>query len=174
MKLIGSAILLLAACGDDQGAVDAEPGPCWPLDAVSGGSVELGTGEIAFESMGATLAIIKNLSQSDPHLRLHARIRGMPPGDPDDFFDPRNPKTKVSAVIEEVGLTLGNECPASLGYVESTEPEAYDMVRSLRLGFGLYDITQVSGKQARITIEVVGSNKRYARDEKVVVLMTPP
>ena len=173
MKLIGSAILLLAACGDDQGAADAEPGPCWPLDAVSGGEVELGTGDILFEPILATVTVIKNASQSDPFLQVHSRIRGMPPGDPDDPFDPRNPKTKVGAVIEELGLTLGLTCPASLGYVSSPEPDAFDMLHSLRIGFGTFPIDQVAGKQARITIEVVGSNKRYARDEKLVVLMTP-
>jgi hypothetical protein len=32
-------------------------------------------------------------------------------------------------------------------------------------------LDQVSGKQARITVEVVGSNGLYAKDEKLVTLM---
>lgn len=172
MKLIASAILLVAACGDDGGAPDAE-GPCWPLEALSGGSVELGTGDLTFEPMPATLGIISNASQSDPFIEVHARIRGMPPGDPQDPFDPRNPRTKVAAVIEELGLSLGVECPASLGYVPAPEPDAFDMLHSLRIGFGFTPLADVTGKQARITVEVVGSNKRYARDEKTVVLMAP-
>jgi hypothetical protein len=164
-------VMVLLACGDEQAMVDA---PCWPLDASPGGQVELGTGDITFEPMPATVMIIRNASQSDPYLEVHSRIRGLPPGNPDDFFDPRNPRTKIGAVIEELGLVLGFECPASIGYVESPEPGAFDMLHSLRIGFGTTAIDQVSGKQARVTIEVVGSNGRYARDEKLVVLMTPP
>jgi hypothetical protein len=179
MRAAGSALgalALLAACGDDGGTVaDSGGGPCWPLEASPGGEVELGTGDIDFEPMPAMLTIVKNASQSDPFMQLHSRIRGMPPGSKDDPFDPRNPKTKVSAVIEEVNLTLGYPCPASLGYVPSLSAEAdtYDLVHSLRLGFGSFPPDMVSGKQARITIEVVGSNRLYAKDEKLVVLIVP-
>ena len=166
------ALALLASCGDNRPPPDS--GLCWPIEAKPGGEVELGTGDITFRPMPATLTIVRNASQSDPYLEVHSRIRGLPPGNPDDPFDLRNPKTKVSAVIDELGLTLGVECPASLGYVSSPETGAYDMLHSLRLGFGLYPLDQVSGKQARITIEVVGSNGRYARDEKLVVVMAPP
>jgi hypothetical protein len=171
---LGSVIgagMLLASCGGSDGTPDA--GPCWPLNAKPGGQVELGTGDIDFVPMPAMLAIVSSASQSDPFLQVHARIRGMPPGNPDDFFDPRNPKTKVAAVIEDPALTLGVECPASIGYVSSPEAGAFDMLHSLRLGFGLFPLEQVSGKQARITIEVVGSNGLYARDEKLVTLTTP-
>ena len=165
------ALMLLAACGDD----DPMPydGPCWPLPAEPGGQVELGTGDLAFEPMPDVPAVIRNGSQADPFLRIHSRIRGMPPGDPDDFFDPRNPKTKVGLAIDELGLALGEDCPASLGYVSAPEPDAFDMVHSLRIGFGMFPLDQVAGKQARITVEVVGSNRRYARDERLVTLMIP-
>jgi hypothetical protein len=167
------AVLLLAACGDDGVVGFDDNGPCWPLQASPGGQVELGTGEIDFEPMPDMLAITSNTSQSDPYFGVHARIRGMPPGSRDDPFDPKNPRTKVSAVIEELNLTLGVECPATLGYVASPEPGAYDLVHSLRLGFGTFPIEQVSGKQARVTVEVVGANRLYARAEKMVTLMAP-
>jgi hypothetical protein len=123
--------------------------------------------------MPATLNVIKNASQSDPYLELHARMRGMPPGSRDDTLDPRNPRTKVAVSIEALNLTLSIECPASLGFVPSPEKGAYDMIHSLRLGFGMYPLTEVPGKQARLTIEVVGSNLLYASDEKLVTLMVP-
>ncbi|HWU86838.1 MAG TPA: hypothetical protein VN253_06170 [Kofleriaceae bacterium] len=166
------ASMLLASCGDDQ-ALPADGGPCWPLKASPGGEVQLGTGQIAFQPMPDTLAVVINGSQSDPFLEVHARIRGFPPGDPDNAFDPHNPKTKVSATIEALNLALGVECPASLGYVAGPESGTYDMVHSLRIGLGLLPLGQVSGQQARITVEVVGSNSRTARDEKLVTLMVP-
>jgi hypothetical protein len=162
------ASMLLAACGGHDAPPDA--GPCWPLKSTPGGQVELGTGEIDFVPMPAMISIIKNGSQSDPFLQAHARIRGIPPGNPDDFFDPRNPKTKVGAVIDELSLVLGVECPASIGYVPSPESGAFDMLHSLRLGFGTFPLDQAMGKQVRITIEVVGSNGLYAKDEKLVTL----
>jgi hypothetical protein len=166
-------VLLLASCGDDGPGFDPN-GPCWPLEATPGGQVEIGTGDITFEPMPDVLTIIKNASQSDPFLPVHSRIRGIPPGDSIDPFAPRNPRTKVAAVIEAAGLTLGVECPASLGYVPAPEPDTFDLVHSLRLGFGLLPLDQFAGEQARVTVEVVGANGRYARAEKVVTLMVPP
>jgi hypothetical protein len=175
-RIVRSALgagLLLAACGgDERPAVDA--GPCWPLNATPGGQVQIGTGDITFEPMPDVLPIINNLSQSDPYLQVHARIHGIPPGNSEDALDPRNPKTKLSAVITDLNPPLDVVfCPASIGYVASSEPGAFDLLHSLRIGFMKTPLDQVSGKQARITVEVVGSNGLYAKDEKLVTLMTP-
>jgi len=164
------ALLLLAACGDDE---PVDPGPCWPLPSKPGGQVELGIGDIDFKPMPDVTMIVRNASQSDPYLEVHSRVHGIPPGDPFNSLDPHNPKTKVAVVIEAAGLSLGNECPASLGYVPASETDAFDLIHSLRIGFGAFPVDQVAGKQARITIEVVGSNKIYASDEKLVTLMLP-
>jgi hypothetical protein len=163
--------LLLASCGSNEhAAVDA--GPCWPLAATPGGQVELGTGDITFIPMPDLLPIINSLSQSDPYLQVHARIHGLSPGNPDDILDSHNPRTKVSAVIADLGLTLAGECPASLGYIAAPESGAFDLSpHSIRLGFGSFPPDQASGKQARITIEVV-SNGRSAQAEKLVTLTT--
>lgn len=172
-RLACQLTLLLASCGDNasQGA-DAAAGPCWPLDAMPGGQAELGTGDIAFEPMPAMLPIIRNASQSDPFLQIYSRIHGLPPGDPDDILARGNPRTKVGATIDELGLTLGVECPASLGYVASPEAGAFDMIHSLRIGLGTIPPAQVAGKQVRITLEVVGSNGLYAQDMKLATLTT--
>jgi hypothetical protein len=168
------ASLVFASCGSNDSPV-ADAGPCWPLNATPGGQVELGTGDITFAPMPDMIAIISSVSQSDPYLQVHSRIRGLPPGDPENIFDPRNPKTKVSAVIADLALTLGVECPASLGYIASpSSPQSGDFdlsPHSLRLGFGSFPFEQAVGKQALITIEVVGSNGRYAKAEKLVTLM---
>lgn len=172
------ALTLLTACGDDK-QLPPDAGPCWPLKSVPGGQVELGTGDLTFMPMPAMLSIVRDGTQSDPFLRVQSRIRGMPPGNSRDFLDPSNPKTKIGLVIDALvidGLpfSVALECPASVGYVPSPEAGAFDMVRSLRLGFGPTMLDQIDGKSARITIEVVGSNGLYATDEKTVVLSAPP
>ena len=165
---------LAAACGDDQMQPADAPGPCWPLTSKPGGQLQIGTGDVTWEAMPDVLPIVRAGSQSDPFMMIHARMRGMPPGDPNDFFDPANPRTMATVVIDAAGLTLGLDCPASMGYVPSPEAGAYDLLHSLRIGFGLNPADQVDGMQARITIEVVGSNGLYASDEKTVTLMAPP
>jgi hypothetical protein len=165
--------LLLASCGGQASQPADAPGPCWPLDATPGGQAELGTGDIDFQPMPAMLPIIQDVTQSDPYLQIHARIHGLPPGNPDDFLDPRNPRTKFGASIDELGLTLELACPATVGYVASPEAGAagaFDLVHSLRIGLGTTPPAQVAGKQARITLVVVGSNGLYAQDTKLVTL----
>lgn len=165
---------LLASCGGPPSqAIDAPPAPCWPLDAMPGGQAELGTGDLTFEPMPAMLPIVTDVSQSDPYLQIYARIRGIPPGNPGDILDPRNPHTKIGAAIDELGLTLGVECPASLGYVAAPEAGAFDLVHALRIGTGIIPVGQLAGKQTRITLEVVGSNGLYAQDMKLVTLTIP-
>lgn len=166
--------LALAACDGGEHAPDGPPGPCWPVESTPGGQVALGTGDVIFEPMPAVLQISRSAGQSDPFLQIHARMRGMPPGDPDDIFEPTNPRTKATAAIDEVGLMLGSPCPARFGYIAASEPGAFDMIYSYRLGFGTFPIDQAFGKQARITLEVVGANGLSARDEKLVTLMAPP
>jgi hypothetical protein len=168
-----SAGLLVAACGGGAGSHDGPmppTGPCWPLDAMPGGQVELGTGDVTFEPLPDTLPIITSSAQSDPYVQVHARIRDLPPGDFDNLFDPRNPKTKVSLEIDGFAMPIALDCPASFGYVVAPEPGAFDLKHSLHVGFGLMPIAPFIGKQARVLIEVVGSNGRSAHDEKLVTL----
>lgn len=164
------------ACGDDGYDIVPWPteGPCWPIEAMPGAEVQIGTGDLAYQPMPDTLLLVKNASQADPFFRVHARVKGIPAGDPEDFFDPRNPRTRVGMVIEELGMSFGVECPASLGYIASPESGAFDLSSSLRIGLGEVPPAMVSGKQARVFVEVVGANRVYGRDEKLVTLMDPP
>jgi len=166
-------VALLSAtvgCGgkSDDGPIDA--GPCWPLAATPGGQVELGTGSIAFEPLPPTMAVMANGSQAVPYLDMYARIRGMPPGNPQDFFDPTNPRTKMTVTVPGLGVTLGVPCPSSIGYVPSPESGAFDLLHSLRVGIGSTPIEDFDGQQATLLVEVVGSNGLYAKDEKTVML----
>ena len=168
---LGASLLLASCGGHDSPAVDA--GPCWPLSATPGGQVELGTGDLTFEPWPATMAIITSSAQSDPFVEVHARIRDLPPGNPNNIFDPHNPKTKASLVIDGLTFPQGVECPGTLGYVASPVAGAFDLLHSLHVGFGTTPLDQVAGKQARVTIEVVGSDGHYAKDEQFVTLMAP-
>jgi hypothetical protein len=163
-------LVIVAACGDNKVAMDAS-GACWPLPSTPGGHAELGTGDVTFEPMPDTLSIMMGGGQSDPFLEIHSRIQGIPPGDPLDVLARGNPKTKVTAVLPDVNLTLGIACPASIGYASSSVAGSFDLVHSLRIGFGTAATAQSAiGKQARITLEVVGSNGLYARDDKTVTV----
>jgi hypothetical protein len=176
MRGIGFISLIVIGCGGGgESQPDAYDGPCWPLPSTPGGEVELGTGDVTFEPLGAVVPIVVNSgAQSDPYIQIHSRIRGMPPGDPFDAFDPANPRTKVSAVIEETGFVIGEGvvCPASLGYVAGPDADTFDIQHSLHLGFGFTPLSEVSGKQVHITLEVVGSNGLYAKAETVLPLET--
>ena len=173
-----ACLVVLAACGDDGTQVKLDGGACWPLTAaIPGGQVELGTGTIAFEPIPDTFAITRNGgAQASANIPIMARIHGMPPGNPDDLFDVKNPKTKVSAVLVATGAPLGVQvpCPASLPYVASGTTGVYDMLHDLAIDLSMTLPEDVDHKQATITVEVVGSNGLYAMDQKTVTLTLPP
>ena len=67
-------------------------------------------------------------------------------------------------------MPLGVACPASIGYVKSPDGDSYDSAQPLRIGLGTIPGSSIDGKQATIKIEIVGSNRKYASDEKTVTL----
>jgi hypothetical protein len=161
-----------AACGNGSHATP-DAGPCWPLAATPGGSVTIGTGDISYAPMPDMLPIVANGSQSDPFLQIHARMKGLPPGDPQDFYSPTNPRTMVGAEIPDLGLTLGVACPATIGYVVSPDDSSmYDLQHSLHVGLDTTAVGTVVGHQAIVTVTVVGSNGEFATDSKTVTLVS--
>ena len=172
MRTLSLGCMVAAGCGGGSNATP-DAGPCWPLAAVPGGAVTIGTGDISYAPMPDALPIVANGSQSDPFLQVHARMMGLPPGDPQDFFSPTNPRTMVGAVIPDFGLTLGVSCPATIGYVVSPDdPSMYDLQHSLRIGLGTMAVASVANHQAIITVTVVGSNGEAATDSKTVTLVS--
>jgi hypothetical protein len=170
---IGAFALALAACGDGNHVFNDAPGPCWPVPSTPGGSVTLGTGDVTWQPLGATMTITKDASQGDPFLAIHSRMHGFPPGDPQDSLNTKNPKTKLSAVVDGTNFMMGVPCPATLGYVNSPDGVSgdYDLVHGLRLGFMTSSNAQTqSGHTIHITLEVVGNNGLYAKDERTVMI----
>ncbi len=164
---------LAFGCGGDPHQTTPDAGACWPLTSTPGGSVALGTGDLTFTPMPDTLAVTRNGSQSDPYLPILARMAGLAPGDPHDALDPTNPHTKITGVIADLGLTLGVECPASIGYVAANGvADTFDLAHALRIGLGTTTLASVDGKTIDITVEVV-SGGLYAKDEKLVTLTVP-
>ena len=171
MRILSLGFMFVAGCGSGSNAIP-DAGSCWPLDAVPGGAVTIGTGDISYAPMPDSLPIVANGSQADPFLQVHARMMGLPPGDPQDFFSPTNPKTMVSAVIPDLGLTLGVACPATIGYVISPDDSSmYDLQHSLRIGLGQMTVASVVNLHAIVTVTVVGSNGEVATDSKTVTLV---
>lgn len=167
-----ATIAALAGCGGGHGSPDA-PGACWPLPSTPGGQVELGTGDLTFMTMPATLPIVTG--QSLPGLRLQARLTGIPGGDPTNFLDKANPRTMFSGAIDSLGWTMTVPCPATFGYKpDPDQPGAYILPSYHALTFSPdQPYQQAYGQQIRITIEVVGSNGLYAKDEKTVTIEAP-
>jgi hypothetical protein len=171
--MMGRIVLLaaIASCADEEPPYD---GPCWPLPSEPGGDVELGTGN-KFEAMPDVLEVTTSSIQTDSYLQIQARIHGIPGGNADSALDPANPRTMVKVEIPDVAVVLGPDCPATRGYVPSANPDTSELLSPFHLGFGYgFPIDTVEGKQARIVLEVVGSNGLHARTEKVVTLVVPP
>jgi hypothetical protein len=173
---------LLAACSgdDDDDSSPAEDAgttadaavDCWPVETTTpGGEVEIGTGD-SFESMPDTIQFIIG-TQGGTFLQVHARIRGLEPGNPEDFLDPSNPKTRFTGVLFD-GTVVGRECPGKLGYVPSSEEGAFDRERAAALEFLPWEVGERSfDTEMTLVAEVIDADGRYARHEKLVFAQAP-
>ncbi|MBA3819269.1 MAG: hypothetical protein H0X17_10285 [Deltaproteobacteria bacterium] len=171
------AVVVLAAGALFAGCKDGGPaGPdagCWPMEAATpGGEVELGTGIGGFEPLPASLRFIQG-TQGGTFLVVNARIRGLAPGNPNDFFDPGNPKTLFTA-IEFDGTEIRPPCPGTLGYVPAG-PDHFERARAQYLEFLPYEVgSRAFNTNVRLVVEIIDANGRYARDERVVFAEAPP
>jgi hypothetical protein len=173
---------LVAACSgdDDDDSSRAEDAgttadaavDCWPVETTTpGGEVEIGTGD-SFESMPDTIQFIIG-TQSGTFLQVHARIRGLEPGNPEDFLDPSNPKTRFTGVLFD-GTVVGRECPGKLGYVPSSEEGAFDRERAAALEFLSWEVGKRSfDTEMTLVVEVIDAEGRYARHQKLVFAQAP-
>ena len=139
-------------CGDDAVLGDAE--------------VELGTGTVTFTALedGSPLAIVAG-PQGGFHFVVHARARGIVPGEPRNPGLPSNPRTTFAAFLgdEQVDLELP---PYRLGYEVNDGSFTLPSGRILQLEQevipGIYD------QDVRITVTVTDEEGDTASDERTV------
>jgi hypothetical protein len=168
-----------AACsGDDAGSGDNGVSgdaseDCWPVEtSTPGGTIELGTGVLAFEPLPDELQFIRG-TQGGTFLVLNARMKDLDPGDPDVLRAPGNPKSTFSATLFD-GTVVERECPATVGYKPSAEEGYFERSRHQVLEFLPFELGQKAfDTDLTLKVEVIDSQGRYASDEKVVHCRAP-
>jgi hypothetical protein len=158
--------------GDAGAAFDAG-GDCWPVESsTAGGEVEIGTGPLGFEPMPEAVQFILG-TQGGTFLSVHARLRGLEPGNPDDLLDPTNPRTRFSAVLFD-GTEVARECPGTVGYEPSEENSYFERKRAQNLEFLPFELGQKAfDTDITLIVEVIDAQGRYARDEKTAFAQAP-
>lgn len=179
--------MLVAGCNDDGGHAtvdarrgsdgdvsdDADPFVCWPSETpIDRGSVLVGTGGDVFEDFGATVMLHGPGQTPGYSLFVNARMAGLVPGNPMDYFDPTNPHTRVRAFLDATNVELytGQSCGARNGYVpDSVGAYDYRLGNGLILGFDeCWRAVDLVGKQLRFEVEVMDKDGGYAKGTAVV------
>jgi hypothetical protein len=165
--LLGATVL--AACHSAQVPPDAAG--CWPVEGTSAaGSVELGTGDTAWAEMPDTLQLRMG-SQNAGFLFVNSRILGLSPGDPSNFLNEGNPRTRIQGKLVD-GTIVGGDCPSRIGYSPHGDGLDYWTAGQM-LVFLPYTAEQTANNtNVIITIEVIDSARHYAKAQKTV-FVTP-
>lgn len=148
--------VLLAACGDDD---TGDAGP--PV----GGTVELGTGTVAFEEVTPEMELgLVSGPQGGHHFVVHARMTGLVPGDPSAPGQIGNPST-LFTVTSEGGERLDVDmAPYRLGYEEVGDDEyVLPSGRILQVQEDLVDA--IVGSRVLLAVRVTDVRDRIAEDE---------
>ncbi|HTE51275.1 MAG TPA: hypothetical protein VK698_10435 [Kofleriaceae bacterium] len=172
-------LILASGCGDDDGgsasdAGSSDAGSClWPMESSTpGGELEIGTGVRGFEPMPDELQFIAG-TQSGTFLILHARMKGLEPGNADDFLDPRNPRTRFSATLFD-GTVVGRGCPSTQGYKPSEEEGYFERKSYQNLEFLPFALGEKAfDTTVKLRVEIIDADGRYAVDEKDVLCPAP-
>jgi hypothetical protein len=166
-----------ASATGDAGFDDAPPdaGPCWPSVGESArGAIEIGTGRGSFETMTDPLPIEYGL-QDGFDLVANIKMSGLAPGDPSDFLDPDNPRTRVRAYFAATNVPLNfyAQCPFRNGYVPTGDGK-YTWRSGLAIVFETcWRAQHLIGQQVRIDAELVDRDGYFAKSS-VTVTLAPP
>lgn len=149
-----------SGCGDDGAGADAAQA-----------SVELGTGTTEFESLepGQEVEIIAG-EQGGHHFIVHARIRGMLPGDPEMPGSVDNPRTVFRAETEEGERVDAEFPPYRLGYRDAEE-ETFTLPSGRLLILDPEDESlpdRLYGSRVRLGVRVEDAAGHVATDEVLV------
>jgi hypothetical protein len=157
----------LAACSDDAPG-DRDAGPT--------AMVELGTGMFTFERLADGQTLDLNAGpQGGFHFVVHARMRGLAPGDPRQPGLPENPTTFFRA-LDENGVRIDVPEVRQLGYAPDPEVGGWYALPSGRIllidnlvARGLY------GRSVTIELQIQDSSGRIAGDTaRVIAVAYPP
>jgi hypothetical protein len=168
-SLLVPAAVLIAAAGCSTETITVEPDAylCYsggiPEGAREEGTVELGTGIASFEQLepDQDLVLVQGI-QGGTHFDVHARIRGMDPGDATDTRHPDNPRTIFKAYAEDGTRLDGASCGWTLGYEEAGDWAYISSGRRLVL---LLRHREHFDRRVRLLVEVLDAQGRYAKDE---------
>lgn len=169
--LLGAGLALagiaLAGCSDDSGPVG--------IDAAVA-QAELGTGTVSFERLvdGQTLDLVAG-PQGGFHFHVHARMRGLTPGDPRQPGLAGNPTTYLR-VLDENGARVDIPELRQLGYTPDPRVDGWYALPSGRLllientaARGLY------GREVTIELQIEDASGRRAGDSaRVIAVAFPP
>jgi hypothetical protein len=164
-----------AGCSTEGIAVEPDAFLCFgggiPEGAREEGRIEIGTSLSAFEPIEPEqeLALIEGI-QGSTHFDLNARSWDLDPGDPTDTRAPDNPRTLFTAFAEDGTQLSGRACGWPYGYepqgdyADISRPPILPLLNRYRDHYG---------KRARLVVEILDSQGRYARDE-VWITAVPP
>lgn len=174
---------VLGACGDDVATATDDaplqdaPGtkPCWELvDPIARGVGILGTGYDRFEPLPTDLPLEFG-SQNGFNVVANVQMRGLAPGNPDDIFDPSNPRTRILAFFADTGVPLrrSGTCPFRVGY-KPVDGSTYEFSAGVPIIFDTcWRAEQLIGHQLRIKLEIFDSAGGYVTDERLVTAAAP-
>lgn len=170
--------MITTDAGSDATADAGPPQSCWPdIPRFPQGSVQLGTGlngYAGWKPMPDVLPLEYG-TQDGYNLVAHVRMTGFPPGDPDNVFDPGNPRTRILAYFDDtnVPLNVAAECAFRLGYVPTGTGE-FEMVSAVPVIFDTcWRSDNLIGRPLRIELEMLDSSGGYTTDTKVVTAAAP-
>ena len=164
--------LAAVACHDHTPPKPDTPGPCWSLDGTTpGGTVQIGTGDMQFMPLPSELPFLYG-NQGGLELVVRSRITGMDPGNATDFLDPKNPKTRFSAIMFD-GTVVAPPCSLRYGYTARGDG-SYDLVSSGLVEFLPLELGQRAyNTQMTLIVEVIDSAGLYAKNQGDVIVRPP-
>ncbi|MEJ7599675.1 MAG: hypothetical protein WKG01_17340 [Kofleriaceae bacterium] len=177
-----AAMILVGGCENNAADVDAAididappSGPCWPdLVHVPKGSATVGTGRDGFESMPEDLPLDYG-NQDGFMLIANAKMTGFDPGNPNDNYDARNPRTRIRAYFDDTGVPLNFDahCPFRYPYLPAGSSE-YALTQSIAVIFEVcWRSTHLFDKRIRVEMEIMDNEGGFTTDVKVVTARAP-
>jgi hypothetical protein len=171
---LGAAAVMLVACHSSGASPDApQDAACWPIeDTTPGGAVELGTGDLQWIPAPSMLQLQMGFQKAG-FLFINSRIQGLEPGDPSNFLNESNPRTRFRGTLAD-GTVVGGDCPSRVGYQSRSDGHGY-WQNGQMLVFLPFEVEQkANNTNVLVTLEVIDSAHHYAKDEKTIFVTPRP